>query len=60
MPNLCLPWFERTLAAEVSLKGSVLDVVAVRPLPVPILSTASHPYEVAADGQSFWSAPSPP
>jgi hypothetical protein len=52
MPILYLPWFEHTFAAEVSLKGSVLDVVAVRPLPVPILSTASHPTMLRQTGKA--------
>jgi hypothetical protein len=43
----------RIMAAEVSSKGDVLEVVAVRPLFGPIVVLQSHAYDVSADGQRF-------
>jgi hypothetical protein len=41
------------LAVEVSFKGDVLEVVAVRPLFGPIVVIQTHAYDVSADGQHF-------
>jgi hypothetical protein len=41
------------MAAEVSAKGTSIEVGAIRPLGVRVPTDASYPYDVSADGQRF-------
>jgi eukaryotic-like serine/threonine-protein kinase len=44
----------KLMAAEVSIKGSSIDVGAIRPLGIPVILNGPYPfYDVAADGQRF-------
>ena len=44
------------MAAEVSLKGASLEVNAVRPLNIPIVTGRVYLYDVLSDGQRFLAA----
>ena len=43
----------RLMAAEVNAKGNTIEVGQVRPLGIPVVTTATYRYDVAADGQRF-------
>jgi hypothetical protein len=49
----------RLMAAEVSVKGSTLEVGAVHPLFGPVSGTASFQYDVSADGQRILAVVAP-
>ena len=43
----------RLMAAEVSSKGASLEVAAIRPLGIPVITGRVYLYDVSADGQRF-------
>ena len=52
----CAGWpseARRLMAAEVSAKGASLEVDAIRPLGIPVITGRVYMYDVSADGQRF-------
>jgi eukaryotic-like serine/threonine-protein kinase len=49
----------KLMAAEVSTKGGSVDVAAIRPLNIPVVTGRVYLYDVSADGQRFLAAAAP-